>query len=200
MLNFIWLICFIYSCPDGLGTLGRHRSEKARPRPGAARPASCSCLARPGVVPVPGPPQQPVVLARARHGFWAGTMQPDYFRSLDFLWMNHNRWITKPNYLPTPLSFPSTPPLPPTPLRTRSPSRASLRARRSCFSTPSRGVSSLPPSLQRLCGGGAARLTQRGGSGERVTAGSAAAVSARQRQWQRRRAERWPHGVCGGAA
>jgi hypothetical protein len=152
MLNFIWLICFIYSCPDGLGTLGRHRSEKARPRPGAARPASCSCLARPGVVPVPGPPQQPVVLARARHGFWAGTMQPDYFRSLDFLWMNHNRWITKPNYLPTPLSFPSTPPLPPTPLRTRSPSRASLRARRSCLSTPSRGVSSLPPSLQRLCG------------------------------------------------
>ena len=55
------------------------------PRPGAARPASCPCLARPDVVPVPRPPQRPIVPARAWHGFWTGTMRPDYFRSLDFL-------------------------------------------------------------------------------------------------------------------
>jgi len=91
------------------------------------------------LVPVPGPPQRPVVPARARHGFWAGTMRHDYFRSLNFLWMNHNRWIIKPNYLPTPLS---TPPLPPTPSCTRSPSDALLRARRSRFFTPSSGFSS----------------------------------------------------------
>jgi len=37
MLNFTWLICFIYSCPNGLGTLGRHWPGPKKHGPGPVR-------------------------------------------------------------------------------------------------------------------------------------------------------------------
>lgn len=43
---------------------------------------------------MPRPPHQPVVPARAWHGFSGSTFQHDYFQSLDSLQMNHNSWIT----------------------------------------------------------------------------------------------------------
>ena len=43
MLNFTWLICFIYSCPNGLGTLGRHWPGPKKHGPGPVR-KSTACL------------------------------------------------------------------------------------------------------------------------------------------------------------